>query len=170
MSDSQEHYLVVRNALDEQNPDKYTHLLRSGIGSAAQWSITTALQELGVKHRYSVSVQDIAIWTTPDDAERAEWIAHRVEERSKTWEFVQRFATVMEHKFSLNRHKGDRDGWLVMSPNEIMLKLRAEMCELEAAYHEWYLNSTVEAARAVLLEAADVGNFCVELTDKIGAL
>jgi hypothetical protein len=163
-------YVALRNVLDEQNPDKYTVMLRTGIGAVAQFAISHALLELGVKHRYTMSDPEQTIWTTPEDAERAEMIARRVEEHSKTWEHVLRLAVLMEHKFSLNRHKGDRDGWLALQPLSLLDKLENEEVELSEAVMQWRACPCREHAVAVAKEAADVANYCVELADRVGGL
>jgi hypothetical protein len=150
--------------------DQYSHRLRCSMGTQHQHAVNDALTALGITTRCVVAQEDQSIYVTPEDAERAEMIAHRVEERSKTWEHVLRLAVLMEHKFSLNRRKGDREGWLSMTPDEIMTKLRREVVELEQAYAEWQDRPDGAHARAVALEAADVANYCVELADRVGGL
>lgn len=81
---------------------------------------------------------------------------------SPTWPTVLAFAKLMEHKLSLNRHKGDRDGWM-----------KADFWDL----HEAILEETQELFKAldsaptgmwngnVILEAADVANFAMMCAD-----
>jgi hypothetical protein len=150
--------------------DQYSYRLRCSMGTQHQHAVNDALAALGITTRCVVAQEDQAIYVTPEDAERAEMIAQRVEERSKTWEHVMRLAVLMEHKFSLNRRKGDREGWLALDPHDILDKLEAEGVELSSALFEWLVDPTPEHARAVALEAADVANYCVELADRVGGL
>lgn len=87
-----------------------------------------------------------------------------------TLPYVYSFAALMEHKFHLNRHKGNRDGWMAMEPRSIYHNLEDENIELECALVAWEADPSVENARAVALECADVANFCLELADRVGGL
>lgn len=81
---------------------------------------------------------------------------------SPTWPFVLAFAKRMEAKLSLNRRKGDRDGWLKMSERELLDRIDDERLELHEA---WMCSVTPD--EAIAMECADVANFCMMLADKI---
>lgn len=89
---------------------------------------------------------------------------------SPTMAYVLKFARLMENKFALNRHKGDRPGWLAMSAWDIRAKLLDEVGELDEALGEWLGAPTPENARALAMECADVGNYALELADRVGGL
>jgi len=75
-----------------------------------------------------------------------------------TWLFVFEFARLMEGKLEKNRHKGDREGWLRKTPQDLLFLLRKEVEELEGA-----LNSG--SPEDVESEAADVANFAMMVMD-----
>jgi NTP pyrophosphatase (non-canonical NTP hydrolase) len=77
---------------------------------------------------------------------------------SPTWPHILRFAKIMEHKLSLNRHKGDRTGWLKADPEQLLDFLDDEVEELAEAM-QGNENSNV------ILEAADVANFAMMISD-----
>lgn len=81
---------------------------------------------------------------------------------SPTWPFVLAFAKRMEYKLSLNRRKGDRQGWLKMSEKEILDRIDDEVEELNEAFA-----LSVTPDEAIAMEAADVANFCMMMADKI---
>lgn len=60
------------------------------------------------------------------------------------------FALEMQGKLDLNRHKG---GWDLMTPKEILGRIKDEVAELEAA---------IEGGECVEIidEAVDIANFC----------
>lgn len=77
---------------------------------------------------------------------------------SPTWQYVLTFAHEMEGKLALNRHKGDRAGWLQMDPRDLLRLLKNEVGELERAIG-------METDDAVQKEAADVGNYAMMIHD-----
>ena len=118
----------------------------------------------------------------PDRQEEHEYTGHmcteacyRVREHA-TLPYVYRFATLMEYKFSLNRSKGDRAGWMKMSVREILNKLIRELAEAEEAFANLEANDhpdpeIEEVLRYRLaLELADVANYCLEGADRVGGL
>lgn len=78
---------------------------------------------------------------------------------SPTWQYVLSFAHEMEGKLTLNRHKGDRAGWLAMSPEQLIQRLRDEIIELETAIQ------SMESSTVIQKECADIGNFAMMLHD-----
>lgn len=164
-----ERYLVVRKALDSNLPD-FDYRLRAGIGAGLQREIQAALSELRVPYRSTYPDQEYAIYVPSEVAEIAEMIALRVENCSSTWPYVQRFAVLMEHKFSLNMHKGGRETWMQMPPEDLYSKLCREMGEVAVAFVEWIECPCPTHAKALALECADVGNYGVELSDRVGGL
>jgi len=79
---------------------------------------------------------------------------------SATWPFVRDFARAMEHKLDVNRHKGDREGWLAESMSDLFNRLQEECEELACAVIDG------KPKREVLDEAADIANFCMMIADK----
>jgi hypothetical protein len=69
----------------------------------------------------------------------------------------------MEYKLSLNRHKGDREGWSGDSPELLLARLKEEVTELLGAIHSG-------TDQQVLEEAADVANFAMMIADVSGGL
>lgn len=78
---------------------------------------------------------------------------------SPTWPYVIDFAQAMEGKLALNRHKGDRAGWLSLTTDKLWTLLQKELVELRAA---------IETGNAedIKKEAADVANFAMMIADK----
>jgi len=76
-----------------------------------------------------------------------------------TWPYVLRFARIMEKKLSMNRHKGDREGWRNISSYTLLAKLQSELGELLDALQN---NRPVEIAE----ECADVANFAMMIADR----
>ena len=81
-------------------------------------------------------------------------------EMSNTTQYVLDFADNMERKLSLNRHKGDREGWLSMSYNELTDRLYEELDELKLSI------SNKNNVQNVIDEASDVANFAMFIADK----
>ncbi|MDE2105092.1 MAG: hypothetical protein KGL39_48080 [Patescibacteria group bacterium] len=88
---------------------------------------------------------------------------------SPTWPVVLAFAKAMEWKLSLNRHKGDREGWHMETgpdgqPMDVYLsaRLREEVGELQEAL----FLGTSEGKSSILGEAADVANLAMMLADR----
>lgn len=77
---------------------------------------------------------------------------------SPTFEHVLKFAERMESKLAMNRHKGDRAGWLNASPEILMHRLKEELKELEDAFWTGDANATAD-------ECADVANFAMMIAD-----
>jgi NTP pyrophosphatase (non-canonical NTP hydrolase) len=78
---------------------------------------------------------------------------------STTWPTVYRMAEQMEQKLSENRHKGDRRGWILDSPEALIRRCREELDELEAAV------LAEQTGESVWREAADVANFAMMIAD-----
>ena len=78
---------------------------------------------------------------------------------SPTWPHVLAFALKMEHKLSLNRHKGDRDGWLADHYWSLSARVYEEMRELEGEMA--HKHATADA----WFEAADVANMAMMTAD-----
>ncbi len=76
----------------------------------------------------------------------------------------------MEAKLEKNRHKGNREGWLNDDIDDLLERLREELCELDDAICEGHvrmhepLNAAWMAAK-VADEAADVANFAMMIAD-----
>lgn len=87
-----------------------------------------------------------------------------------TLPYVYAFATVMEQKFHENRHKGNREGWMAMTPSTLWERMGEEMKELHQALLDWYRCPCVDHARAVAREAADVANYGLEIADRVDGL
>ena len=81
------------------------------------------------------------------------------EPNSPTWPFVLAFAQKMEHKLSLNRHKGDRSGWVNQDPQALLTRVDEEVVELNAAV------DMGGEADDVWFEAADVANVAMMSAD-----
>lgn len=87
---------------------------------------------------------------------------------STTWPIVLEFAKRMEAKLEKNRHKGDREAWLNEDPDDLLERLREEVCELDNA-----MVAQVKAtkftrtwnAEQIANEAADVANFAMFIAD-----
>ena len=77
---------------------------------------------------------------------------------SETWPHVLLFAKRMEAKLAKNRHKGDRLGWLNVSPEELLDLLKNEVRELDEAFDDG-------DAVMVANECADVANFALMVAD-----
>src|SRR3954471_19415911 len=86
----------------------------------------------------------------------------------KTQEVVDKLAEVMEFKFSVRRHHGDRDGWLATDVPRLLERLEQEIIELYQAV-ESYRTGT-GSKMAVILECADVSNHCAMIADKFGLM
>lgn len=74
----------------------------------------------------------------------------------------------MEAKLEKNRHKGDRKGWLNDDIDDLLDRLREEVCELDAAIclaHGATESDRAWLARQVADEAADVANFALFIAD-----
>ena len=85
---------------------------------------------------------------------------------SPTWPIVLDFAKRMEAKLEKNRHKGDREGWLADDIDDLLERLREELCELDNAICDTHGN-TADAwmAKQIANEAADVANFAMFIAD-----
>jgi hypothetical protein len=89
---------------------------------------------------------------------------------SATQKWVDGFAREMERKLSENRHKGDRDGWRTLTAGELLSRLEGEVRELRAAVNGLLDTEDGEGERAVVREAADVGNFAMMIADTVGQM
>jgi hypothetical protein len=78
---------------------------------------------------------------------------------STTWPYVLEFAKRMEAKLALNRHKGDRAGWINDDPWALWRRIGDEHTELMTAME------TGATAEEIANEAADAANFCMMLAD-----
>jgi NTP pyrophosphatase (non-canonical NTP hydrolase) len=108
--------------------------------------------------------------TTPEAAPRAAVGSTDGLADSPTWPYVLAFAKRMEAKLEKNRHKGDRSGWLLDEADELLERLREELCELDDAMVEAVvrMHEPLNArwiAENVANEAADVANFAMMLAD-----
>jgi hypothetical protein len=81
--------------------------------------------------------------------------------KSPTWPFVLAFAKRMEYKLSLNRHKGDREGWSSMDFWALMDCIDEEVEEVSQC------EGMGIPADDVANECADVANFCMMLADNV---
>jgi len=99
---------------------------------------------------------------------------------SPTWPYVLAFARLMEAKLAANRHKGDRAGWLAMSPLDLMARAQGELGELMASLANWHHAELHPKAydkhereifrQAVLAECPDAPNFAMMIADVCGGL
>lgn len=80
---------------------------------------------------------------------------------SATWPLVLAFSKRMEAKLELNRHKGDREGWLGCKVGDLLARLKQETEELETALRRVPSLGTQNVAD----EAADVANFAMMIAD-----
>lgn len=71
---------------------------------------------------------------------------------------VQQFAAVMLKKLRANAHKGGREGWINVTPIELIDRIREETAELEEAV-------MMGRSREAINEAADIGNFAMMVCD-----
>jgi NTP pyrophosphatase (non-canonical NTP hydrolase) len=90
---------------------------------------------------------------------------------SPTWPHVLAFACRMEAKLAMNRHKGDRAGWLKDHPWNLVERILDETVEVQQCFtaigaHTVNLTRTPEETAD---ECADVANFCMMLADKVTA-
>lgn len=100
--------------------------------------------------------------TTTEDISTIEAIKLLAESlfcESPTLPYVFQFALRMEEKLALNRHKGDREGWLKDEPAELFIRIQDEMKELADSIH------AREHPEEVMLEAADVANMAMMTAD-----
>ena len=81
---------------------------------------------------------------------------------SPTWPLVLAFAHEMERKLAQNRHKGDRSGWLHVSPESLIERIGDEFGELCEAVDRR------DPSQHVYDEAADVANFAMMVADSYG--
>lgn len=88
----------------------------------------------------------------------------KVKSASKTWPYVLAFAELMEAKLEKNRHKGDRDGWISDSEDELYERLKQESRELGNEIRKY------ESPEKIALEAVDVANFAMMIADVAGEL
>lgn len=72
------------------------------------------------------------------------------------------FVDAMRHKLASNKHRGTRS-WQTMSPDDLLKMLKKEVDELAEAIKG---GNQIE----ILLEAADVGNFAMMLSNVAIAL
>lgn len=77
---------------------------------------------------------------------------------SPTWPIVLAFAKLMESKLALNRHKGDREGWMKDYPEALLDRVRDETGECLDAI-------LMEQPESIALEAADIANFAMMVAD-----
>lgn len=80
---------------------------------------------------------------------------------SPTWPFVLAFAKRVEYKLSLNRHKGDRDGWRKDHPGDLSQCIQNELGELNLALEEG------GSADEIANECADVAAFAMMVADNV---
>lgn len=85
------------------------------------------------------------------------------------------FADAMEAKLDANRHKGDREGWSMESPEWLFGRLLVEVSELHAAMIDkskrWPPeNSARGHALAIRSECTDIANFAMMIADVAGGL
>lgn len=80
--------------------------------------------------------------------------------KSSTSIYVEAFADEMERKLALNRHKGDRAGWMSCPLDRLLSLLDGEVAELKEAIREQH------PCGSVIDECADVANFCMMVADK----
>lgn len=85
-----------------------------------------------------------------------------------TQKVVDHFANVMEFKFSVRRHHGDREGWMATDVSRLLERLEQETIELYQAVAN-YRNGT-GSKMAIILETADVANHCAMIADKYGLM
>jgi NTP pyrophosphatase (non-canonical NTP hydrolase) len=84
----------------------------------------------------------------------------------KTQEVVDQFARVMEFKFSVRRHHGDRDAWMATDVSRLLERMEQETIELYQAIQNY--KEGKGSKMAVILECADVANHCTMIADKFG--
>lgn len=84
-----------------------------------------------------------------------------IKDDSPTWEHVINFAERMEKKLDINRHKGNREGWLSMSKAALLHRVREELLEVDKKLFSSH------SAQDIADECADVANFCMMLADKV---
>ncbi len=80
---------------------------------------------------------------------------------SATEPYVRAFGDLMEKKLNLNRHKGDRDGWIQDSAESLLGRCKDELDELRDAIRRG------ASPEEIANEAADVGNFAMMVADGI---
>lgn len=86
---------------------------------------------------------------------------------SKTWESVCYFALRMEYKLSLNRHKGDREGWLAETIEWLFARGIEEGGELAQLMTHCPDDRDPNWAELVADECADQANLLMMLADKV---
>lgn len=85
-----------------------------------------------------------------------------------TQEVVDKFAHVMEFKFSVRRHHGDREGWLATDVSRLLERLEQETIELYQAIQNY--KEGRGSKMAVILECADVANHTTMIADHFGLM
>ena len=73
-------------------------------------------------------------------------------------EFLKPFFVLMEKELNANSDKGDREGWLLMSPDEAMLEIYYHAAKLQKAVRKG-------DAEGVKEYAADVANMSMMMVD-----
>ena len=91
---------------------------------------------------------------------------------SPTMKHVLAFSERMEEKLEMNRHKGDREGWLKEDIEFFLRRIKQETEEVRKLIVNklgtFDLDSvTAEDVRDIQKECADVANFCMMLADKV---
>ena len=94
----------------------------------------------------------------------------RAENASPTWPYVLAFARVMEAKLEKNRHKGDREGWLALSFDELYRKMEGEWYEVKTETVRKTLYPERYEVGSIVKECADLANFALMIADVAGEL
>jgi hypothetical protein len=86
---------------------------------------------------------------------------------SPTWPHVEYFARRMEYKLSVNRHKGDREGWLIETPEWLFARGIVEGGEIAQLMTHCPDDRDPNWAELVADECADQANLLMMLADKV---
>ena len=89
--------------------------------------------------------------------------------KSPTWPHVLKFALRMEAQLEMNRHKGNREGWLKDHPWNLVERVLDETVEVQQCF-EQKPDGTVVLVRTpeeAADECADVANFCMMVADRV---
>jgi NTP pyrophosphatase (non-canonical NTP hydrolase)/archaellum component FlaC len=102
---------------------------------------------------------------------RAKLDLRGAEMNTPTWPYVRGFASLMEHKLNMNRHKGDREGWIKDDPWSLVERLLDETVEVQQCFTIGSDGRVdFKDAEELANECADVANFAMMIADAAGGL
>lgn len=135
--------------------------------AVAQWFYRLGATEVLVSHVLHDSNNDVRNGLCAEDSARPWHVEFHIPqpepEPQKYDDTLLPFLAMMRNELHANAGKGDRPGWLQMSPNE---------CLLEIYYHVSKLQKAIRHADVALIgeHSADVANMAMMMADIVGLL